>query len=162
MDAKELKERILKERELGNIVHWGLPGELVTTKLDDFIQQSAEGILYDLNRLEEISLTFLNDPRWVNDFATATVIRRLCDDRKRLQVADFHRQSELDALREKVRGWAGELQNYIDGEISYHDAEDVTKEMREASGDECNHQHWTFKQHGRMCTCGAVMQDFGD
>ena len=74
---KRLRDRILAERDKGNIVHWGLPGKLNTVKLDDFIKQPADGILYDLNRLEEISLTFLDDPRWVNDFAVALTIRKL-------------------------------------------------------------------------------------
>jgi hypothetical protein len=26
----------------------------------------------------------------------------------------------------------------------------------------CNHMHWTFQQHGRRCTCGVSMVDFGD
>jgi len=26
----------------------------------------------------------------------------------------------------------------------------------------CTHTHWNFKQHGRMCTCGTLMLDFGD
>ena len=57
----------------------------MTAKLDDFIRQPADGILFDLNRLEEVSMTFLDDPKWVNDFAVAQVIRRLV--------------AEIDALR---------------------------------------------------------------
>jgi hypothetical protein len=45
--------------------------------LDEFIKQPADGILYDLNRLEETALTFIDDPKWVNDFAVALVIRKL-------------------------------------------------------------------------------------
>lgn len=26
----------------------------------------------------------------------------------------------------------------------------------------CSHKHWTFKAHGRVCTCGAMMMDMGD
>lgn len=75
----ELRDQILKERAAGRIVFWGLPGELMTANLDDFLKQPADGMLYDLNRLEEVVLTFLDDPKWVNDFAVATVIRRLVD-----------------------------------------------------------------------------------
>lgn len=78
---EELKERILAERKKGNIVFWGLPGELMSAKLDEFVEQPAEGMLYDLNRLEEISLTFIHEPKWVNDFAVAMVIRKLAEQR---------------------------------------------------------------------------------
>lgn len=76
---ESLRDRILAERKAGNVVFWGLPGELRVAKIDEFVQQPAEGILYDLNRLEEISLTFLQDPKWVNDFAVALTIRKLVD-----------------------------------------------------------------------------------
>ena len=77
-DAQQkLHDMILAERDKGNIVFRGLSGELMTAPLDEFVKQDAESILYDLNRLEEVSLTFLTDKKWVNDFAVATVIRKL-------------------------------------------------------------------------------------
>ena len=76
-----LRDKIHAERDAGNVVFWGLPGELMRAKLDEFVEQPAEGMLYDLNRLEEISTTFLSDPKWVNDFAVALVIRKLVDQR---------------------------------------------------------------------------------
>ena len=82
---KKLQERILAERDKGNVVFWGLPGELMTASLTDFINQPAEGMLYDLNRLEEISLTFLADKKWVNDFAVALVIRKLDSELREAQ-----------------------------------------------------------------------------
>lgn len=78
---EELQERILSARKNGSIVFWGLPGQLLTAYLEEFVKQPAEGMLYDLNRLEEISLTFLGDPKWVNDFAVAMVIRKLVEQR---------------------------------------------------------------------------------
>ena len=26
----------------------------------------------------------------------------------------------------------------------------------------CDHSHWSFAKHGRRCTCGALMEDWGD
>jgi len=26
----------------------------------------------------------------------------------------------------------------------------------------CNHSHYSFDKHGRVCTCGVFMADFGD
>lgn len=81
-EAQErLRDRILSERDKGNIVFWGLPGQLMTASLEDFVKQPAEGMLYDLNRLEEIALTFITDKKWVNDFAVAMTIRKLVEQR---------------------------------------------------------------------------------
>ena len=72
---KELRDHILAERAKGNVVFWGLPDELMSAKLEEFVKQPAEGMLFDLNRLEEIALSFIADRKWVNDFAVAMVIR---------------------------------------------------------------------------------------
>ena len=80
-----LRDKILAERELGNVVFWGLPDELMTAPLDKFVEQHAEGILYDLNRLEEVCLTFITDRKWVNDFAVAQTIRKLVEQRDALR-----------------------------------------------------------------------------
>jgi len=26
----------------------------------------------------------------------------------------------------------------------------------------CTHSHWSFDKHGRICTCGTMIVDFGD
>jgi len=26
----------------------------------------------------------------------------------------------------------------------------------------CDHKHYSFEKHGRYCTCGTIMCDFGD
>jgi hypothetical protein len=93
-DAKQkLRDRILAERKAGNVVFWGLPGKLIGAKLDDFVRQNAEGLLYDLNRLEEISMTFIDDPKWVNDFAVALTIRKIMEQRN---AAERQRDAEID------------------------------------------------------------------
>ena len=103
-EVKELRDKVLEERENGNLVFWGLPGQLMAAKLDEFIEQPAEGILYDLNRLEEVSLTFLADPKWVNDFAVALVIRKLKDQLNALR-------SRLDAAEKDKTVWFVEREN---------------------------------------------------
>ncbi len=72
-----MKELILSEYKKGNIVVSGVEG-LQVMPLDEFLKQPIEGILYDLNRLEPVILTFIEDPKWVNDFAVCKVIRALC------------------------------------------------------------------------------------
>jgi len=73
-----IKEIVLKEYQKGNIVINSLEG-LMSAKLTDFINNVADGILYDLNRDEATILTFIDDPKWINDFAAAKVIRALKD-----------------------------------------------------------------------------------
>jgi len=83
---EKLRDIVLRERDAGKIVFWGLPGDPPSVaKLDDFIKQPADGMLYDLNRLEEVTLTFIDDPKWLNDFAVAAVIRRLVAEIERLR-----------------------------------------------------------------------------
>ena len=71
-----VKKMILEQAEENKIVYMTLGG-LMIADLDDFLKQSAEGILYDLNRDRVTVLTFLDDPKWINDLAAGQVITRL-------------------------------------------------------------------------------------
>lgn len=73
---EEVRKFILEEYKKGNITVAGVEG-LQKMPLSDFIKQPTEGMLYDLNRNESTVLTFLPDPKWVNDYAVAQVIRAL-------------------------------------------------------------------------------------
>ena len=81
---ENVRDRILAERELGNVVVMGIEG-MMSMPLDKFVEQPADGILYDLNRSEEVSMTFIHEKKWVNDFAVALVIRKLVDQRDALR-----------------------------------------------------------------------------
>ena len=72
----ELKDKILEEYKNGNVVI-ATPEGLQGTKLSEFIKQPTDGLLYDLNRNEAVILTFIYDPKWVNDYAVCQVIREL-------------------------------------------------------------------------------------
>ena len=82
---QEIREHVLAERAKGNIVVQAMPGEFLSMSLEKFVEQPAEGMLYDLNRLEEIALSFIGDPKWVNDFAVALTIRKLVEQRDALR-----------------------------------------------------------------------------
>jgi len=71
-----IKEIVLEEAKKGNVVIMTIEGPAVMA-IDDIINQPTDGLLYDLNRTPEGILTFINDPRWVNDFAVYLVIKRL-------------------------------------------------------------------------------------
>lgn len=73
---ENIKERVLDEYKKGNIVIANFEG-LQVMKIDEFIKQPAEGLLYDLNRNEATILTFLPDPKWINDYASSQVIKAL-------------------------------------------------------------------------------------
>ena len=87
--TKEIKELVLNEYKNGNIVVAGIEG-LQTMPIKEFIKQDAEFMLYDLNRSEAVVLTFINDPKWVNDYAVCKVIREL--------------KQQLSAERERLEG----------------------------------------------------------
>ena len=74
--SKKTKEIVLEEYKKGNIVISGIEG-LQTMPLKKFIEQPTSGILYDLNRNEATVLTFVDDPKWINDYAVAKVITEL-------------------------------------------------------------------------------------
>lgn len=72
----EIKEIILNAHKEGKVVINTVEGPCIVS-LEELVDQPAEGILYDLNRSDSITLTFMNDPKWINDFACAQVIRYL-------------------------------------------------------------------------------------
>ncbi len=77
MPEKSLKDIVLEKRKEGKVVFWALPNELCSANIVEFIKQPADGILWDLNRSEEVALSFIDDPKWTNDFAVALTIRAL-------------------------------------------------------------------------------------
>ena len=74
--SDEIKQLVLDKREEGKVVFTTLDG-YASADVSKFIKQPTDGILYHLNRLEEVALTFIDDPKWVNDFAVALTIRAL-------------------------------------------------------------------------------------
>jgi hypothetical protein len=73
MKQKETKKLILDYRKEGKVCLQTIEG-LMIARVDDFIKQPAEGILYDLNRGIETTLTIMPKKRWINDLAVAVTI----------------------------------------------------------------------------------------
>ena len=88
-----MKDKILEEYKKGNIVVAGVEG-LQVIPIKDFIKQPTEGILYDLNRDEVTVLTFLLDPKWINDYAVAKVISELKNRIEELEISIQHKLEE--------------------------------------------------------------------
>lgn len=79
-----LKEMVLAEYTRGNIVVSRFDG-LGVGNLEAIMQQPIEGILYDCNRDEGTILTFLNDPKWVNDYALMKICKHLYKENQELK-----------------------------------------------------------------------------
>lgn len=117
---------VLEERDKGNIVILTPEGPMVMP-LKDIIEQPTDVLLYDLNRNESVILTFIEDRKWVNDFAVAQVIRELknrlsqymefvkwigesCfkyenDDNGWLIITDNSRDTELGTTEQAYKYW---------------------------------------------------------
>ena len=70
---KSVCDWVLSEWEKGNLVFADFDG-LKSIKFEDFVKQPLEGMLYDINRNTATILTFLDYPKWVNDFALTKLL----------------------------------------------------------------------------------------
>ena len=82
MELGELKAFVREKAKEGKVVFMTCEG-LMIADIDKFIGQSAQGILYDLNRDKATTMTLASedDLRWINDYAVAVVIEKLCESR---------------------------------------------------------------------------------
>lgn len=84
IERKRVWKVVDDEFKKGNICFISIDG-VVSTDFKTFLAQPVEGILYDLNRLEEVIGTFINDPKWVNDYAMAKTVRALHAENRELK-----------------------------------------------------------------------------
>lgn len=77
MNEEQLKNKILSEAKEGNIC-FEMDNIIYTNPLDAFINQTTDGILYDLELLPEVILSLLA-PGWINRYAAMLVIKKLKD-----------------------------------------------------------------------------------
>ena len=68
-----IRDNVLSEWNKGNLVFADIEG-LRSIKFEDFIKQPLEGMLYDINRCLPVILTYIDDPKWVNDFALVKLL----------------------------------------------------------------------------------------
>lgn len=77
--ADEIRKLILDGQKDGKIVFLTDEG-VVKCGLEEFVEQPLDGMLYDINRLESVILSFVDrDPRWVNDYALVRLLRYFYD-----------------------------------------------------------------------------------
>ena len=70
---ESIRDKVLAEWDKGNLVYADIEG-LKSIKFKNFIKQPLDGMLYDINRNTATILTFLDDHKWVNDFALTKLL----------------------------------------------------------------------------------------
>lgn len=88
---ENFRDYVLAKEKEGVIVIATFEG-FAEIKLDDVIHQLTDGLLYDLNRDRATILTFIEDKKWVNDFACMKVIVRL------KELLEEQRDNSIDKL----------------------------------------------------------------
>ncbi|MCD4651267.1 MAG: hypothetical protein K8S56_05710 [Candidatus Cloacimonetes bacterium] len=73
---KKLKDTILKKEKEEIAVFMTHEG-LCEADIEELVRQPVEGLLYDLNRDRSTILAFIEDPKWINDFAVMLIIKKL-------------------------------------------------------------------------------------
>lgn len=73
---QELKDLILQKAEEDKVVFRAMDS-LMEADIEEFIKQPTEGLLYDLNRDRATVMSWIDDPKWINDFAVCLVIEKL-------------------------------------------------------------------------------------
>ena len=76
MKREELIEILQKNNQAGKVTFENESG-LMSAPIDKFIEQPADGILYDLNRDPATCMAFIGQPSWVNNYACCVVIKAL-------------------------------------------------------------------------------------
>ena len=92
---EELQQLVLNARREGKVIFFALENELYSAPVTEFIKQPAEGILWDLNRCEVVTLSRQDDQRWVNDFAVAVTITAL-----KKRIAELEASNEPSDVQE--------------------------------------------------------------
>ena len=95
--AEEIKEYVLDQEKQGKVVVMTIEG-FAECSLDGIIKQPTEGLLYDLNRHKTTILTFIEDRKWVNDYACMLVIEKL---KSKLAEHDKEIESIIDEMVEE-------------------------------------------------------------
>ena len=78
---ENFRDYILEKEKEGKVIIATFEG-FAEADLDEIIKQPTEGLLYDLNRDRATILTFIEDKKWVNDFACMKVIEKLKEREK--------------------------------------------------------------------------------
>ena len=100
----DFEKVIQDEFNKGNVCYLQLDG-LAVTPFSKFVLQPIDGILYDLNRLEEVIGTYINEQKWVNDFALTKLLRYYYEENEKLkkQINELTIKTDDTLTIEKIR-----------------------------------------------------------
>lgn len=84
MTDEKLRDKILEEYKKGNICYRTIEG-VMSCPIESFVKQPLEGMLYDLNRDRATVMSFLDDPKWTNDFALTVLLEHYYNRVKELE-----------------------------------------------------------------------------
>lgn len=73
-NSLKIKDRIIKEWQNGNVCFLTVDG-IMMQPMEWFTSQPLDGMLYDMNRDEATVLSFLDDRKWINDYALTKMLR---------------------------------------------------------------------------------------
>lgn len=148
---KSLKETVLSEYQKGNIVVVTIDG-IEAMPLKEFVKQPVEGMLYDLNRNELTVLAFIEDKKWINDFACGKVIRELKNQIEELKKTP--QPQSYENLQQLIQNYLGmtpkdknctnwlEMQEKMKGEITELFKKEIQLfQYRDFIGEALNH-YW--------------------
>ena len=95
MTNEELRDLILEGKKKGFICFRTEEG-VQTCNIEDFVKQPLEGMLYDLNRDYVTIMTFLDNPKWTNDFALTLLLEHYYEENKKLKakIAELEKSGE--------------------------------------------------------------------
>jgi len=97
---ENLKNFILDKAKENKVVLLAT-NELIAVDINDLIfNQPVDGLLYDLNRLEEVVLTHIKTQKWINDFAVAKVIRRMSEHIEKLETKLKNMEDLNDGIKD--------------------------------------------------------------
>lgn len=83
--SEELLDKILKLQE-SDVISYATCDGIMSQQVNTFLEQSVNGILYDLNRDKATTIVLARSAdsflgvRWINDLAVAFVIRKLKEE----------------------------------------------------------------------------------
>ena len=82
----------------GKVVWMSEEGPLVMD-FDKWVKQPLAGMLYDLNRDLAVVLTFINDPKWVNDYATVRLLEYFYNKYQNSRVEIEALEKQIEAIK---------------------------------------------------------------
>lgn len=84
-------------------------------------------------------------------------------------LADLFKARDAGASSEELATMKQQISQQIERQLNDHSTKATVtidqkfiKAGHKPENTSCDHAHYKFKEHGRYCTCGTIIVDFGD